>query len=822
MRLDALDQEGKLDTPEWDATADRIRKFTKSNPLASIFEASTNAEHAKHEYLAKLPANARSIAERMLADTSENLTNGAHDRNWQKLNKLAPDVEHNAIHDVNYIREQIREDGDDIYRELARKLGDAEASDFLKSLGIRGIKYLDGTSRGKGEGSYNYVIFDDSDVEIKEVHYSKDQKEKIRADAERTAKQLNRLNTLSIANLAAYAKYDVKDGVMTANAAGLTLIRRAIGQYQGDPGTFFGLYGDPDVAKGIIAAVDALKYQHPKLAKVADPFRKAADTDFGDITVVLDGKGPMHTATRQEELSHRADFRVRNENLHEFEPYKKLDSYNKALHNIEYRYPNASERTLHNEVVAKLFRDDATSELGIDQSGIDKIRDVYLNQLIENGITAADLRKAFEAASPKGKEFAQEYENATRSGSNNDAGAISQRKREVPALTGGSGEEGSQQEGLTTLRQAGRSEDLQFAKHTITRKTLNLLDTAFRNTENLSSTRAIENVVNKNLQQLREADEDAYEQVMKLAGTQSQATIEALTAGSITPDLAKAIHDRNMSEMRLTLQMAGLAIPLQKGVPTPVAVQGKTASVIRIGDVPYAVPSWLAKELRPVLAERTEPNAIQKVVRKINMYGAAGIFDAVFHSANVVGTLIGSTPYVGTDILSRTVGNTPVSKWLTTLVQLLRTDPERTDPQMLRDMADAGIIPNRYGTETYSKRLSIQLGAARTRTSLKPFLMGPKGIDIRSRIIMWKIGKHINPNATNTEMADFVNQLGIYSSALESQLSHALKRSDIAPFFTAGLEKRQCQMRRRPLRLALSCASNSSCRQASWGCWLYG
>jgi len=42
------------------------------------------------------------------------------------------------------------------------------ASNYLHSLGIRGIKYLDGTSRGKGEGNYNYVIFSDDDVEIKE------------------------------------------------------------------------------------------------------------------------------------------------------------------------------------------------------------------------------------------------------------------------------------------------------------------------------------------------------------------------------------------------------------------------------------------------------------------------------------------------------------------------------------------------------------------------------------------------------------------------------------------------------------------------------
>lgn len=41
-----------------------------------------------------------------------------------------------------------------------------DASDILLSVGIRGNKYLDGGSRDDGDGTYNYVIFDDKDVEI--------------------------------------------------------------------------------------------------------------------------------------------------------------------------------------------------------------------------------------------------------------------------------------------------------------------------------------------------------------------------------------------------------------------------------------------------------------------------------------------------------------------------------------------------------------------------------------------------------------------------------------------------------------------------------
>ncbi len=44
---------------------------------------------------------------------------------------------------------------------------DRAASKFLHNLGIAGIKYLDGGSRKDGDGSYNYVVFDENAVSIR-------------------------------------------------------------------------------------------------------------------------------------------------------------------------------------------------------------------------------------------------------------------------------------------------------------------------------------------------------------------------------------------------------------------------------------------------------------------------------------------------------------------------------------------------------------------------------------------------------------------------------------------------------------------------------
>ena len=66
--------------------------------------------------------------------------------------------------------------GSDLYDALdrhnfskGREDSEKAASEYLHSLGIRGIKYLDGTSRGKGDGNFNYVIFNDADVSITDI-----------------------------------------------------------------------------------------------------------------------------------------------------------------------------------------------------------------------------------------------------------------------------------------------------------------------------------------------------------------------------------------------------------------------------------------------------------------------------------------------------------------------------------------------------------------------------------------------------------------------------------------------------------------------------
>lgn len=56
--------------------------------------------------------------------------------------------------------------GDVLYNNIGGFKRPAETSSLLREAGIPGIKYLDQGSRGAGEGSRNYVVFDDKLVDI--------------------------------------------------------------------------------------------------------------------------------------------------------------------------------------------------------------------------------------------------------------------------------------------------------------------------------------------------------------------------------------------------------------------------------------------------------------------------------------------------------------------------------------------------------------------------------------------------------------------------------------------------------------------------------
>lgn len=99
-------------------------------------------------------ARAWSIAEDMINDRRPVTGDFAH-QHWQSLEQYAPGVNHDLIHDI---RELSEPSGAEMYGMIGRP---PDASSSLRQVGIPGIKYFDGVSRRAGDGTRNYVVFDD-------------------------------------------------------------------------------------------------------------------------------------------------------------------------------------------------------------------------------------------------------------------------------------------------------------------------------------------------------------------------------------------------------------------------------------------------------------------------------------------------------------------------------------------------------------------------------------------------------------------------------------------------------------------------------------
>ena len=100
---------------------------------------------------------------------------------WDKPLSEQPEKVREAVYKSGYTADADEMTGKEIYQDTADSLaGGPEtedpqelASKLFMSLGVKGIKYLDGTSRADGEGSHNYVIFSGDDVQIKNQFYQK-------------------------------------------------------------------------------------------------------------------------------------------------------------------------------------------------------------------------------------------------------------------------------------------------------------------------------------------------------------------------------------------------------------------------------------------------------------------------------------------------------------------------------------------------------------------------------------------------------------------------------------------------------------------------
>lgn len=211
--------------------------------------------------------------------------------------------------------------------------------------------------------------------------------------------------------------------------------------------------------------------------------------------------------------------------------------------------------------------------------------------------------------------------------------------------------------------------------------------------------------------------------------------------------------------------------------------------VIHVPATMAVMPKWLWRELHPILESEDPitPTMFASVMKWINKLSLAGPADFVFHASNLLGTLVANTPWLDKSIEGKAL-SVPFVKKFYAISKLVNTDVSSEEfADKIRQMAEAGVLPSRYGSVTHNKAESEETGAElRPWYDLGPMLYGQKGLDIRARVLMWDIAKAINPNATKKELYLFVNQLGNYTGTLQSEIERGVKKSGLSMFYTAG------------------------------------
>ena len=110
-------------------------------------------------------------------DISGLFSDNEHTAEMDRISLLIQQEPNGVLRDRGFdeaqIAKMIRDDvsGESLYTWISGIKGQEYGSKILHSYGLNGIKYLDGSSRGAGDGNYNYVIFDDNAIEIIETFY---------------------------------------------------------------------------------------------------------------------------------------------------------------------------------------------------------------------------------------------------------------------------------------------------------------------------------------------------------------------------------------------------------------------------------------------------------------------------------------------------------------------------------------------------------------------------------------------------------------------------------------------------------------------------
>lgn len=232
------------------------------------------------------------------------------------------------------------------------------------------------------------------------------------------------------------------------------------------------------------------------------------------------------------------------------------------------------------------------------------------------------------------------------------------------------------------------------------------------------------------------------------------------------------------------------AVPVETSKERVIIKNGKANSVPATRAL---IPTFIYNEAKPLLDKdprNWDSGLASGFLSHLTYLTLIGPTDFVWHMRNYRGVMAANTPFIGSSWLQRNVLGLPVINWFGVIGSLLNhvltVDPlDPVNLPLLQEMAEAGTIPTRWATETFSKELAEKYGVRRS-FNLGTMLYAPRGLDIHARMLMYEAAKKMNQDMRPGELGEFVNQLGNYVFDLESHVERTAKASRLSPFATAG------------------------------------
>ncbi|HEY4195199.1 MAG TPA: hypothetical protein VGM63_06670, partial [Mucilaginibacter sp.] len=212
------------------------------------------------------------------------------------------------------------------------------------------------------------------------------------------------------------------------------------------------------------------------------------------------------------------------------------------------------------------------------------------------------------------------------------------------------------------------------------------------------------------------------------------------------------------------------------------------------------MPTWLYKEVKPIFEDTGSLKDDFSLFGRINNLGIklmlGGPIEATSHSYRLLGGIVNSMPYMQewaykNGILGHAGGlalNNPFVKTFAGMGHILFSDISSDEAmETIQEMAKLGIIPEKTWQKTWSKEFAELSGAKKVPIwDFSPILYGKNSIDLKARVLLYRLTKAMNPDATPEQVVSMQNELGNYTISLQGDLEKFVKKHGLAPFYSFG------------------------------------